>query len=39
LRWVLPTSDGVTIDTEVPEALVREVAGNVLRGTSAGVAG
>jgi shikimate kinase/3-dehydroquinate synthase len=39
LRWVLPTSDGVTIDTEVPEALVREVAGDVLRGTSAGVAG
>jgi len=39
LRWVLPTSDGVSIDSEVPDGLVREVAAGVLAGASAGVAG
>jgi 3-dehydroquinate synthetase/shikimate kinase len=32
LRWVLPTADGWAIDSDVPEELVREVAGNVLAG-------
>ncbi|NJD30107.1 MAG: bifunctional shikimate kinase/3-dehydroquinate synthase [Chloroflexi bacterium] len=39
LRWVLPTSDAVTIDSDVPDALVREVATSVMAGTPAGVAG
>ena len=32
LRWVLPASEGSTIDAEVPEALVREVAEGVIAG-------
>lgn len=35
LRWVLPTADGHTIDAEVPEALVRDVARAVLAGNPA----
>ncbi len=34
LRWVLPTTDGHTIDAEVPEELVRSVADAVLAGRS-----
>jgi 3-dehydroquinate synthase len=36
LRWVLPTADGHTIDAEVPDALVAEVAAGVLSGAAAG---
>jgi hypothetical protein len=32
LRWVLPTDDRWTIDADVPEELVREVATGVLAG-------
>ncbi len=32
LRWVLPTAEGSTIDAEVPDALVREVAAGVIAG-------
>jgi shikimate kinase/3-dehydroquinate synthase len=32
LRWVLPTAEGSTIDADVPEALVREVAAGVVAG-------
>jgi shikimate kinase/3-dehydroquinate synthase len=32
LRWVLPTADGHTIDPEVPDELVRDVAARVLAG-------
>jgi 3-dehydroquinate synthetase/shikimate kinase len=39
LRWVLPTADAVTIDAEVPEDLVREVAAGLLAGAPAGIAG
>ena len=39
LRWVLPTVDAVTIDAEVPEDLVREVAAGLLAGAPAGIAG
>jgi 3-dehydroquinate synthase len=40
LRWVLPTDDGWTIDAEVPDGLVRDVAAGVLAGTvGAGSAG
>ena len=36
LRWVLPTADGHTIDAEVPDELVAEVARGVLAGSPAG---
>jgi len=32
LRWVLPTEEGYAIDAEVPDALVREVAADVMAG-------
>lgn len=32
LRWVLPSAEGSTIDAEVPEELVREVAAGVIAG-------
>jgi len=32
LRWVLPGAEGSTIDAEVPEQLVREVAAGVIEG-------
>jgi 3-dehydroquinate synthetase/shikimate kinase len=35
LRWVLPTGDGHTIDAEVPDDLVAEVAQGVLAGSAA----
>jgi shikimate kinase / 3-dehydroquinate synthase len=38
LRWVLPTADGHTIDAEVPDELVAEVAAGVLAGTGASAA-
>ncbi|HJW22473.1 MAG TPA: bifunctional shikimate kinase/3-dehydroquinate synthase [Candidatus Limnocylindrales bacterium] len=34
LRWVLPTDDGWTVDDEVPDELVAEVAQSVLAGRS-----
>jgi shikimate kinase / 3-dehydroquinate synthase len=34
LRWVLATGEGHAIDAEVPDALVRDVAGGVLAGRS-----
>jgi hypothetical protein len=36
LRWILPTEDGVTIRSDVPGALVEEVARAVMDGTPAG---
>ncbi len=38
LRWVLPTAAGVTLRTDVPDAVVAEVARGVLAGTTAGAA-
>jgi 3-dehydroquinate synthetase/shikimate kinase len=35
LRWVLPTADGYALDAEVPEALVRAVAAEVIAGRPA----
>ncbi|MBM4409578.1 MAG: 3-dehydroquinate synthase, partial [Chloroflexi bacterium] len=32
LRWVLPTDEGVTVRSDVPPALVEEVAAAVMRG-------
>jgi len=32
LRWVLPTAEGSTIDADVPDELVREVAAGVIAG-------
>jgi len=32
LRWVLPTATGVTVHTDVPEALVADVVSGILRG-------
>jgi 3-dehydroquinate synthase len=38
LRWVLPTADGYAIDSEVPEALVRDVAAGVIAGRAVATA-
>lgn len=39
LRWVLPTADGYSIDAEVPDELVAEVAAGVLAGRAPATAG